>query len=243
MPPAAGNMPPLPTNARDQLAAPDQAAAAASQPLTPQHPSIPRSASMLQQPDQGFDSFANDGCVSPLKRRRTMSDPGLNNGSSVVRRKRNRVYLTDDEDGQFVTDWAVIDVEAWRKHTPWREDENKSEEVLCGEDNPADADTNDAAETATDGDNESLHAQGADVAPAASESPTNKKRPAGRAVESTPLLAMRTCDLTSSFLSAGIHGNSVAQEAPAEEASQTFSDIDDEVKDAEIWELFDSFFP
>jgi hypothetical protein len=232
MPPATSNMP-------EDMAAPDQAAAAASQPLTPQRPSMSRSASMPQPSDQGVDSFADDGCVLPLKRRRAISDPVLDNGSSVVRRKRNRVYLTD-EDGQFVTDWAADDVEAWRKHTPCKENES---EVLCGEDNPVDADTNDAAETAADGDNESLHAQGADVASAASETPTNKKRPAGRAVEKTPLLAMRTCDLTSSFLSAGIHGNSVAQEAPVEEASQTFSDIDDEFGDAEIWELFDSFFP
>src|SRR5215471_3036299 len=94
-----------------------------------------------------------------------------------------------------------------------------------GQPSPADVDADDAAATASNDDNESLlPAESAGVAPAARERPTNRKRPAARVVESTFLLAMHTCDLASPFLLAGIHGGSVAQEAPTEEAPQTSSE-------------------
>ena len=70
--------------------------------------------------------------------------------------------------------------------------------LLSGEDNPVDADAGGVAATASNG-----------------------------KVESTFLLATRTCDLASPFLLAGIHGSSVAQEAPTEEEPQPSSDNDD----------------
>ena len=100
-------------------------------------------------------------------------------------------------------------------------------EVLDGEGSPADADADDAAATASNSDNESsLYAESAGMAP---ERPTGKKRQKARAVEDRFTLAKDTCDLTSPFLLAGIHGTSVAQEAPAEEAPQTFSESDESV--------------
>jgi len=189
----------------------------------------------MLQPDQHVDSFADDGILSPSKRRPTMPDAVLDNGSSTfaVQHDPNWVYLVD-EDARLITNWAADDVDAWRKHMPWRES-NEDEDVdvvLCVEDSPMDADADGAAETATDGDNESLHTQGTGVALTASGRPTKRKRLAGRAVENTFLLVMDTCDLTLPFLLAGIHGSSVAQEAPTGEAPQTFSDSDDKARAA-----------
>src|SRR5262249_1034524 len=92
------------------------------------------------------------------------------------------------------------------------EDDNKNEyAVLSGENSPADADADNAAAAASNGnDEESLlcaeSTGGTSVAP---ERPPSKRRRKARVVESTSFMAMRTCDLTSPFLLAGIHGGSV----------------------------------
>jgi hypothetical protein len=101
------------------------------------------------------------------------------------------------------------------------DDRDDDDSVLGCEDGPADAD-DDAAATASNSNNESLLcAENPGVAPTAPEGPTSKKQRALRGVESGFLLARLACDLTSPSLLAGIHGCSVAQEAPTREAPQT----------------------
>jgi hypothetical protein len=105
--------------------------------------------------------------------------------------------------------------------------------VLCGEDSPADVDVDDVVMTAANGDNESLLRAGSTgVAPAAPERPTSEEQLAARVDESPFMLAMVNCDLSSLFLLAGIHGSSVAQEAPTEEAPEPSSESDDTVRAA-----------
>jgi hypothetical protein len=79
--------------------------------------------------------------------------------------------------------------------------------------------------------------------PPAPEKPTSKERLAASVAEGPFLLAMRTCGLTSLFLVAGIHGSSVAQETPTEEAPGPSSECDDVVKAAKSDQLLDSVFP
>ena len=107
-------------------------------------------------------------------------------------------------------------------------DDGEDDVVLCGEDNPADTDADDAAVAAASDGSESL--------PCAErlEEPVD---------ESSFLLTIDICDLSSPFLLAGIHGNSVAQEAPTEKASEPFSEDDDVVKTAESDQVLDSLFP
>ena len=78
-----------------------------------------------------------------------MPDAVLDNGSSTfaVQHDPNWVYLVD-EDARLITNWAADDVDAWRKHMPWRESNEDEDVVLCGEDSPMDADADGAAETA-----------------------------------------------------------------------------------------------
>ena len=89
-------------------------------------------------------------------------------------------------------------------------DDEDEDAALNDEDSPADADADGAAATA-----------GNDEA------------------DGTCLLAWLTCDLASPFLLAGIHGSSVAQEAPTGEAPQPSSDNDDATAIAEAWKKID----
>jgi hypothetical protein len=119
--------------------------------------------------------------------------------------------------------------------TDSRNDDSDDDEdvVLCGEDNPADADADDAAMTATNGDSESLlRAESASMAPPAPEKSTSKERVAGRVVESRFMLARGAYDLKSPFLLAGIHGSSVAQKTPIKGALKSSSEDDDGAKTA-----------
>ena len=56
------------------------------------------------------------------------------------------------------------------------------------------------------------------------------------------MLVMCACDLTLPSLLAGIHGSSVAQEAPTGEAPQAFADDDDATRTAETWKWIDDMF-
>jgi hypothetical protein len=123
------------------------------------------------------------------------------------------------------------------------DDDEDNDAVPCGDDGLADADADDEAMTAANSDNESLlRAESAGVAPAAPERPTSKERLAARVSESPFLLAMDTCDLTSPFLLAGIHGTSVVQEAPTEESPGTSSESEDAVKTAKAHQRIKRFF-
>ena len=113
------------------------------------------------------------------------------------------------------------------------------EAVLCDEDSLADMDADDVA--ASNSGHESLQcAESAGMALAAPERPTNKKQLKPHGVECGFLLAARVCDLTSPFLLAGIHGSSVAQEAPSEEVPQTSSGDDEVVSVEKLQERADS---
>jgi Protein of unknown function (DUF 659) len=122
--------PPPATVVRDPLAVPDQVAGAASQSLIPRRSRVLHSASTLQ-PDRCVDSFADDMCVSPSKRRRITSDAMLDNGSSAVQHNRRWVYLMGD-DNRPIADWDAADVDAWRRYMPWGESDNERFNTLLG---------------------------------------------------------------------------------------------------------------
>ena len=57
---------------------------------------------------------------------------------------------------------------------------------------------------------------------------------------------MRVCDLTSPLLSGGLHGSSVAQEAPTGEAPQTSADddyYDNAIRAEKVWQWIEDVFP
>ena len=140
--------------------------------------------------------------------------------------KRTAAQAGSDGQGRASTDSGSDDSDDEDEDDGSSDDEDDA--VLCSEDSPADADADDAAMAATRDDNESL--------PCA-------ERLAASVAEGSFLLAMDTCDLSSPFLLAGIHGSSVAQEAPTEEAPEPSSECDDVVKAAESDQLLDRLFP
>jgi len=76
--------------------------------------------------------FADDTCVSPVKRRCSMSDAMLHGGSSfVVQRGRDWMYFVDGS-GQLRADWDAADIDAWREHMPWEEKDDERINTLLG---------------------------------------------------------------------------------------------------------------
>jgi len=116
--------------------------------------------------------------------------------------------------------------------------------ALNAEDSTTDADADDAAAAAGNGDDESLlcteSAGGTSAAPKGSAG--KKRRRTAHVVERRFLLATQVCDLTSPFLLAGIHGSSVAQEAPTEEAPQTSADNDNATRTVGAWQKLHGLF-
>jgi hypothetical protein len=127
------------------------------------------------------------------------------------------------------------------------DDNNNNNEgaILSGEDSPEDAGADNAAAAASNGHDEEswLCAESAGGISAAPERPASKRRRTARSVESASFMAMRTCDLTSPFLLAGIHGNSVAQEAPTREAPQTSTDNDGATRTVEVRQWLKCILP